>query len=45
MNNCARKIQKAWHKFNFRKNELRSIIEDINIVDYTFRMEKMFDYM
>ena len=24
---------------------MRSIIEDINIVDYTFRMEKMFDYM
>ena len=23
---------------------MRSIIEDINIVDYTFRMEKMFDY-
>lgn len=40
----ARLIQKAWRKYRNRKDELCSITEDFAIVDYTFRMERMFGY-
>ena len=40
----ARLIQKAWRRFRCRKDELDSITEDFAIVDYTFRMERMFGY-
>jgi len=41
---AARRIQRTWQKFNCLRNEMRSIIEDIAIVDYTFRNEKLFDF-
>lgn len=41
---AARLIQRTWQKYNCLRNEMRSIIEDIAIVDYTFRNEKLFDF-
>ena len=41
---AARIIQRSWQKYNNLRNEMRSIIEDIAIVDYTFRNEKLFDF-
>lgn len=41
---AARLIQRTWQKYNCLRNEMRSVIEDIAIVDYTFRNEKLFDF-
>ena len=40
----ARKIQRQWRLFISKKDELCSIMEDFAQVDYTFRMERMFDF-
>ena len=43
--NCAvKKLQRAWRLFRTKKDEMDSVIEDFQIVDYTQRMERMFEY-
>lgn len=40
----AIKIQRLWRLYSSKKDELCSIMEDFAQVDYTFRMERMFDF-
>ena len=41
---AVRKLQRAWLRYRARKDEIDSVVEDFQIVDYTQRMERMFEY-
>lgn len=40
----ARKVQLAWRRYLSHKADNQSNLEEMAVVDYRYRMEKMFDF-
>lgn len=40
----ARKLQVAWRRYLSQKTEYQSNLEEMAVVDYRYRTEKMFDF-
>lgn len=40
----ARKLQLAWRRYLSQKADNQSNLEDMAVVDYRYRTEKMFDF-